>query len=207
MKFDFRICFLATCLAAFSTSVSVAQNAPPPEGFVMINGKVHIVQQGQAIPLDRELTLRVTPGGIMGFDQLPRTLTTDNMLTMDGRVVPAPAGLIVAPPAPKLSAEAARNLDSGVTGENISGLAPAQPAGRPATAAPNPAPARIQPGATTTTTTTVVVPQVAAEPVPQPAPATKPAPPAPPSGTVFDPNAVNDGSIEAAGTGTRKPTQ
>jgi hypothetical protein len=218
MKSFFQFLCLALALpgaltpALAQTAISPAASTTPdvnsaaPDGFVMINGKVHVVHQGQAVPLDREMTLRVTPTGITGFDQRPRNLTGENMLTMDGRVVPAPQGLVIAPPLPKINAEDARHLDSGVAGENVSGLAPAQPIRRSAAVSPAP-PARIsgvpatnpvtQPAlvpvtppveSTVTTTTTAVRPTAPAR-----------------AATVFDPTVTNDGSIEAAGTGTRRP--
>ncbi|HYF35176.1 MAG TPA: hypothetical protein VD994_07820 [Prosthecobacter sp.] len=226
MKIHCHLACLLLTLFAGATSASAqtaispaagpttAVNAALPEGFIMINGKVHMVQKGRAVPLNQELTLRVTPTGITGFDQTPRTLSNDTMLTMDGRVVPIPEGLVIAPPPPRISDEAARNLDAGVSGENLSGLAPGRSAPPPTRVTTTvttqaPAPAR---GTPTTSVTEVVTGQSpAAAAVPAPAASAPAASPgrtsATPAGTVFDPNAVNDGTIEAAGTGTRRPTQ
>jgi hypothetical protein len=188
-----------------------------PQGFMMLGGRVFVVRQGQAAPLDGELALRVSPGGITGFDQVARTLAPGQMLTMDGRIVAAPEGLVVAPPPPQIDPAEARILDRGVRGENISGLAPARPA-------PPAEPVASQRAVTTTTTTTAPAAAAtsAAAPLPQPVapPSASTGVPAPAAGrgtrvpgangdrfsapTVFDPGQVNDGSIEAAGTGTRR---
>jgi hypothetical protein len=143
-----------------------------------------------------------------------RVLAPDQMLTMDGRVIAAPEGLVVAAPPPRVDPADARLMDRGVRGENISGLAPARPA--PPAAAERPATTAAAPAQTTTATTVTT----AAPPQPVAPPSANVSAPLPAAGrganmpgasgdrfntpTVFDPNQVNDGSIEAAGTGTRR---
>lgn len=96
-----------------------------PEGFVMVAGKVYAVRQGVATPLDREITLRVTPNGIIGFDQRPRSITSNAMMTLDGTIVAAPRSLTFVAPTPAAPAAPDPRLqDRGVYGFNLSGLAP-----------------------------------------------------------------------------------
>lgn len=117
-----------TSPAAGST---VVPNQAPTDGFIMAGGKTYVVRRGVATPLEQEITLRITPTAIVGFDQVPRTITSNAMLTMDGRIVAAPQGLTF-PPVRQLIGMDPRLQDRGVYGSNLSGLSPgasASPAG------------------------------------------------------------------------------
>lgn len=119
------------------------------EGFVMFNGHMYRVTNGQAIRLAEEKILRVSSTGMTDFNGQPINLPAGSMLTLDGRVVPTPSGIRFTdgssattdetpPPTTPANAGAANERasmpplggnpgypDRGVTGENLSGLAPA----------------------------------------------------------------------------------
>jgi hypothetical protein len=187
---------LVSMLHAQTEIVPVSPNIPVnrdrlPDGLVMMGGKVYEVRGGVATPLDHDLVMTISPTTITGFDQVPRKLAPDQMLTMDGRIVQMPSGIVLAPPPPPpLTPEQARNLPRSVSGENVSGLAPTPPPQSRTVIAPRPAP---RPPTTVTTTVSTTIPANPAKP-----------PVVQEKTTVFDPKQVNDGSIEAAGTGTRR---
>lgn len=120
----------------------------PTEGFTLFNGKMYRIGNGQAVPVTEEKTLRVSSTGATDFAGQPLKLPAGSMLTLDGRVVPVPGGIRFTdgssattdpnpPPATPANAGAAADRaslpplggnpgypDRGVTGENLSGLAP-----------------------------------------------------------------------------------
>jgi hypothetical protein len=107
------------------------------------------VTNGQAIRLAEEKILRVSSTGMTDFNGQPINLPAGSMLTLDGRVVPMPSGIRFTdgssattdetpPPTTPANAGASADRalmpplggnpgypDRGVTGENLSGLAPA----------------------------------------------------------------------------------
>ena len=66
------------------------------DGFIVLNGAIYVVHQGQATPLPSSLRLSGTPQGINGFTQLIGALKPGFMLTLDGKSIPAPANLVFA---------------------------------------------------------------------------------------------------------------
>lgn len=118
-----------TALSPAAGSTVTPAQANRQDGFIVRNGVMHLVRNGVAAPLDREMTLKVTPQGVTGFDEVFRRLTPDAMLTMDGRIITPPADIVFAvvpQPLPPTTSqtEAERRLDRGVTGQNTSGLYP-----------------------------------------------------------------------------------
>lgn len=131
----------------------------PAEGFTLFNGKMYRISNGQAVPVTEEKTLRISSSGATDFTGQPLKIPAGSMLTVDGRVVPMPGGIRFTdgsaattdtnpPPATPANAGAAADRaslpplggnpgypDRGVTGENLSGLAPAT--GSPATPSGN----------------------------------------------------------------------
>ncbi|WP_038166080.1 hypothetical protein [Verrucomicrobium sp. BvORR106] len=127
----------------------------PAEGFTLFNGKMYRIANGQAMPVTEEKTLRITSSGATDFSGQPLKIPAGSMLTADGRVVPMPGGIRFTDgsaattdpnPAPATPANAGAAADRaslpplggnpgypdrGVTGENLSGLAPVT--GNPAT--------------------------------------------------------------------------
>jgi hypothetical protein len=135
-------CLLAP-LAQSAPNVSPAAgpglspNRAMPEGFIMINGLTYSVHNGVATPLQAPVVMRITPNGIVGFDDVPRMITNNAMLTLDGRVVAAPDRLLAPPPLLLTQFATADNrLAPGnvAWGNSLSGLAP----NRDMTAAPGP---------------------------------------------------------------------
>lgn len=119
-----------TALSPAAGSTVTPTQTNRQDGFIVRNGVMHLVRNGIAAPLDREMTLKVTPQGITGFDEVFRRLTPDAMLTMDGRIINPPADIVfsaVPPPPPPATPQQTgteRRLDRGVTGQNTSGLYP-----------------------------------------------------------------------------------
>ena len=70
-----------------------AAASPLAEGYFVVNGVTYFTRQAQAFRVEREVTLRVTPNGIFGFDGKPLNLAAGIMLTPDGRHAPIPAGI------------------------------------------------------------------------------------------------------------------
>lgn len=121
----------------------------PAEGFTLFNGKMYRIANGQAVPVTEERALRITSSGATDFSGQPLKIPAGSMLAVDGRVVPMPGGVRFTdgsaattdpnpPPATPANAGAAADRaslpplggnpgypDRGVTGENLSGLAPA----------------------------------------------------------------------------------
>ncbi|WP_009960185.1 hypothetical protein [Verrucomicrobium spinosum] len=119
------------------------------EGFTLFNGKMYRISNGQAMPVTEEKTLRITSSGATDFTGQPLKIPAGSMLTAGGRVVPMPGGIRFTdgsaattdtspPPATPANAGAVADRaslpplggnpgypDRGVTGENLSGLAPA----------------------------------------------------------------------------------
>lgn len=67
--------------------------SPSAEGYFVVNGISYYTRQGQAYRVERDVTLRVTPTGIIGFDGKPLILARGLMLTPDGRHSPIPPGI------------------------------------------------------------------------------------------------------------------
>ncbi|MDZ4289286.1 MAG: hypothetical protein U0984_15075 [Prosthecobacter sp.] len=138
MKTKLYLTLAVATLAALQPALLPGQNISPaagstispnqvmPDGFIMIAGRTYTVRNGVALPLDHEMILRVTPTGVIGFDQLPRTITSNAMLTMDGRIVAAPERLVFPPVVQQVVTIDTRLQDRGVYGANLSGLSPAR---------------------------------------------------------------------------------
>ena len=71
----------------------VAPASPLAEGYFVTNGASYFTRNGQAFKVEREVSIRVTPTGIIGFDGQPLALGPGMMLTPDGRHAPIPAGI------------------------------------------------------------------------------------------------------------------
>ena len=67
--------------------------SPIAEGYFVANGASYFTRNGQAFRVEREVSIRVTPNGIIGFDGQPLVLGPGIMLTPDGRHAPIPAGI------------------------------------------------------------------------------------------------------------------
>lgn len=80
-----------------SQPLAAAPDVPPAspiaEGYFVANGASYFTRNGQAFKVEREVSLRVTPTGIMGFDGQPLRLGAGMMLTPDGRHARIPAGI------------------------------------------------------------------------------------------------------------------
>jgi hypothetical protein len=63
------------------------------EGYFVQDGVAYAVRGGKSMRVLREVSLRVTPAGIIGFDGAKVNLPPGQMITNDGRLVPIPAGL------------------------------------------------------------------------------------------------------------------
>lgn len=70
------------------------------EGYVVLDGAAYFLRDGKMTRLTREVSLRVTPGGIVGFDGTPVALRAGEMLANDGAHVPIPAGITPKGPVP-----------------------------------------------------------------------------------------------------------
>lgn len=107
---------------------SAQTSSTTPDGYVMRNQQIYVIRNGQATPLEGEVTMRITPEGqITGFDGQSRQLSESVMLTVDGRVLPVPPGTVF-PAAPSAPAVIDRFADRRAqlqndSGENRSGLA------------------------------------------------------------------------------------
>ena len=94
---------------ATAETVPVSPNA---EGYFVANGASYYTRNGLAFKVEREVSLRVTPAGIVGFDGQALTLPPGQMLTPDGRHAPIPASINIrelpgtANPAPSSPTEA-----------------------------------------------------------------------------------------------------
>jgi hypothetical protein len=84
---------------------------PPPElpaaaGYFLHDGVVYALIGDQAVPVDKELTLRITPRAVVGFDGHRIPLPAGQMLLAEGGYAPVqaptppPIVLTPAPPAP-----------------------------------------------------------------------------------------------------------
>ena len=74
---------------------------PPPEqpaaaGYFLHDGVVYALIGDQALPVDKELTLRITPSGVIGFDGQQIPLPAGQLLLAEGGYAPVPS----AAPAP-----------------------------------------------------------------------------------------------------------
>jgi hypothetical protein len=110
------------------------------DGYVVRNNQIYQLRNGQATPLVNEVTMSIKPSGeITGFDGQTRRMSENTVLTMDGRIVPAPPGVVFPAPLPGANADGraldARRSQPAVTGENVSGLAPGNPGMRSGTSA------------------------------------------------------------------------
>ena len=100
----------------FAAAPEVAPASPLAEGYFVTNGASYFTRNGQAFKVEREVSIRVTPTGIIGFDGQPLALGPGMMLTPDGRHAPIPAGLNFqslpgkASPFPTSPTEASRSL-------------------------------------------------------------------------------------------------
>ena len=76
-----------------NTVVAPQPVASPVEGFIVVNGTIYIVSQGNATVLPDSLRLRGTLQGINGFPQLIANLPAGSLLTRDGNRVAAPPNI------------------------------------------------------------------------------------------------------------------
>ena len=77
-----------------NTTVVTPQPTPNPvDGFIVANGTIYYVSQGNATVLPDSLRLTGTPQGINGFPQLMASLQPGAMLTLGGLKVAAPANI------------------------------------------------------------------------------------------------------------------
>ncbi|MEA3208688.1 MAG: hypothetical protein QOE70_1745 [Chthoniobacter sp.] len=61
----------------------------PPDGFTMINGLLYESRNGLFVPVTREMTLRISPNGVVtGFDGRAYTIPPGVLLTVEARGVP-----------------------------------------------------------------------------------------------------------------------
>lgn len=113
------------CVGASAQSPSTT-----PDGYVMRNQQIYVIRNGQATPLEGDVTMKITPAGqITGFDGQSRQLSESVMLTVDGRVLPVPPGTVF-PATPSAPAVIDRFADRRAqlqndSGDNRSGLATA----------------------------------------------------------------------------------
>ncbi len=77
-----------------ATTADAQTTAATPDGFIVVNGVIYVIQQGQASVLPDSLRLGGTVQGINGFTQLIGALKPGFLLTIDGKMVPAPANLV-----------------------------------------------------------------------------------------------------------------
>src|SRR5215207_10278658 len=75
---------------ATAETVPVSPNA---EGYFVANGASYYTRNGLAFKVEREVSIRVTPAGIIGFDGQALNLAAGMMLTPDGRHAPIPASI------------------------------------------------------------------------------------------------------------------
>lgn len=68
----------------------------PRWGYYVVDGITYAVHEGKSVRLNKEVSLRVTPTGIIGFDGAPITLPPGQMLTSDGRYAQIPPGTLPA---------------------------------------------------------------------------------------------------------------
>jgi hypothetical protein len=61
-----------------------------PDGYYLHGGVMYVLHDGRAIPLEKEISLRITPSGFVGFDDKPLNLPAGHMLTLDGRYFALP---------------------------------------------------------------------------------------------------------------------
>jgi hypothetical protein len=59
----------------------------------MANGASYFTRNGQALRVEREVSLRVLPNAMLGFNGQPLNLPPGIMLTTDGRHAPIPPGI------------------------------------------------------------------------------------------------------------------
>lgn len=98
--------------------------SPLNEGYFVANGASYYARNGQAVKVEREVSIRVTPTGIIGFDGQPLALAPGMMLTPDGRHAPIPAGINLqqpgnASPFPASPVEARRDTPVAPTPEPL----------------------------------------------------------------------------------------
>jgi len=67
--------------------------APLAEGYFMANGASYFTRNGQVLRVEREVSLRVLPNAMLGFNGQPLNLPPGIMLTTDGRHAPIPPGI------------------------------------------------------------------------------------------------------------------
>jgi hypothetical protein len=65
------------------------------EGYFVRNGTSYFTRNGNVFRVEREVSLKVLPNGMVGFDGQPLLLPVGVMLAPDGRHIPIPAGLNV----------------------------------------------------------------------------------------------------------------
>jgi hypothetical protein len=146
-------CFLLLATAAFAQDPgppglapnSTAIPATPTvqvvqDGFVIINGRVFQIRGGQATLVQREMSFRVSPTGITGFDGRPVIVPDGQMITTDGRLVPLPAGVNGLPVAPRTVPPGAPNSPGVITPGTSPGtnVTPGTSPGTGAATAPTP---------------------------------------------------------------------
>lgn len=131
-----KILILGGYSALVGAAFTLGQTTPPAsgveDGITVVNDRAYVLRNGQATPLSGNLTWTISPDGVVtGLDGQKRKLSDRTLLTMDGRIIPAPPG-VVFPAAPTAPADFGREAvqgpaRSGTRGENLSGLAPENP--------------------------------------------------------------------------------
>jgi hypothetical protein len=77
----------------FATAPETAPVNANAEGYFVANGASYYTRNGLAFKVEREVSIRVTPSGIIGFDGQALNLAPGQMLTPDGRHAPIPASI------------------------------------------------------------------------------------------------------------------
>jgi hypothetical protein len=70
-----------------------AAPGPLAEGYFIANGASYFTRNGQVFRVEREVSLRVLPNAMLGFNGQPLNLPPGTMLTTDGRHAPIPPGI------------------------------------------------------------------------------------------------------------------
>jgi hypothetical protein len=107
----------------FASGADPVAVAPLNEGYFVANGASYYTRNGQAFKVEREVSIRVQPTGIVGFDGRPLALAPGMMLTPDGRHAPIPPGINLqalpgnANPFPSGPSEVRREIEAVPRGE------------------------------------------------------------------------------------------
>ncbi|MDB6074312.1 MAG: hypothetical protein JWO89_1952, partial [Verrucomicrobiaceae bacterium] len=131
---------LATLAVASSSPVLRAQDATRPdpalgtpivvpEGFVVLDGKTYFVRSGQASAVSQTTAETARRNGIANLDTLPTTLKAGTMMTLDGKIVPIPSGVVFSKQVNPDPVGDERALERAISSQNTTPLAPAATSG------------------------------------------------------------------------------